>query len=122
MHAAEGYTHALAVCCPSNAHGYAGLTGSRRAYKAQKISAGLWRKLLDRKIFYDALFDLLKAEVIFVENLTRFFYIIGFSGLYIPRQFKANIEIAADDCCFRRAERLLGKMRNLLEKLLFDLF
>ena len=122
MHAAEGYTHALAVCCPSNTHGYAGLTGSRRAYKAQKISAGLWRKLLDRKIFYDALFDLLKAEVIFVEHLTRFFYIIGFGGLNIPRQLKANIKVSAYYSSLRRAERLLGKMRNLLEKLLFDLW
>ena len=100
MHAAEGNAHAVAICGSGNAHGYARFAGSRRPDKAQKVSACLGCKSFDCKIL---------------------FYIIGFGGLYIPRQLKANIEIAADDCCLGRAKRLLGKMRNLLEKLLFDL-
>ena len=121
MHAAEGNAHAVAICGSGNAHGYARFAGSRRPDKAQKVSACLGCKSFDCKILYYAFLYLFKAEVIVIEHLARFFYIIGFGGLYIPRQLKANIEIAADDCCLGRAKRLLGKMRNLLEKLLFDL-
>ena len=121
MHTAERYAHELAVHRLGDAHGDAGLAGARRADKADKATLDIRAELLDGKVFYDAILDLLKAEVLIVEELSGFFKVDGLRGLLAPRQLKAGIEIAAQDCRLGRAEGLLHQARQLLIELLLDL-
>ena len=121
MHTAERYAHELAVHRLGDAHGDAGLAGARRADKADKATLDIRAELLDGKVFYDAILDLLKAEVLIVEELSGFFKVDGLRGLLAPRQLKAGIEIAAQDCRLGRAEGLLHQTRQLLIELLLDL-
>ena len=119
--AAERYANALTVSCAGNAHRDAGFARARRAYKTQQAAAGLGRKLPYGKVFDNALLDLFKAEMILVESLARFFNISCLLGFYVPRQLKANVEIAADDRGLCRAEWLLCKVGHFLEELLLYL-
>ena len=59
--------------------------------------------------------------MILIEHPARFVNIPRFLGLYVPRQLKANVEIAADDRSLGRAEGLLCKVGHFFEKLILYL-
>ena len=87
-HAAERQAHELAAGRARDAAREARLADAGRPDEAQDRALQLLRQRLHREVLEDALFDLLQAVVILVEDLLGFRDVVALLGLVVPRQVK----------------------------------
>src|ERR1700728_1637711 len=117
-HAAERDAHEFASRRPRYRLSERSLADAGRTDQAQDRAGQLVGALLDRKVFDDALLDLLEAEMVGFKNLIGEPQILLDLGLFVPWDRKEPIEIIAHHSCFRRHRRHLPQLLELMLRLL----
>ena len=91
-----------------------GLADAGRADQAQNRPGQLVGALLDREVFDDPLLDLVETVMIIVENLLGKFEVLLDPGALGPRDRKEPVEVIAHHSGFRRHQRHLPELLELV--------
>ena len=118
---AQGEPGQLAVERLGNRNGDGGLAHARRTHQTDDLSLSLWVHLADGNGLQNPLFHLFQAEVILFQYLSGSVHADPLPGGLVPGHLQAHVQIVADHGALRAAERLLGKLGHLFQKVLFRL-
>ncbi|MNV71161.1 hypothetical protein D3C71_1641670 [compost metagenome] len=95
-HASQGHTHVLASRRLGDGLTQRGLANPRRPHQAKDRSLDLVNTLLNRKIFEDAVLDLVQTVMVFVEHLFGVHQVVFDLGFLAPRQACEDLDVVAN--------------------------
>ena len=119
--AAQGEPGQLTVERLGNRDGNGGLAYARRTHQAEDLPLAIRIHLPDGNGLQNPLFYLFQAEMVLFQHLSGSIYADSLPGGLIPGHLQAHVQIIADHGALRAAERLLGKLCHLFQKVLFRL-
>ena len=121
-HAAKRNADELAAGGVADGHRERSFADAWRSDEAENRAFRIFYELADGEKFEDAVFDLVEAVVLFVENFFGGADVANFLGFFLPGHSEQPVEIIAADGGFRGHRRHQFQALELLDRLLVDVF
>ena len=104
VHTTERHSHILAIESIGNRLSERSFTHSRRAVEADNRRFHVFAQLEHSKVLDDAVFDIFKSVMVFIELVLNLFEVEIILGIYTPREIEESVEIGV-------LHRVVGRLR-----------